>query len=399
LSGTTTKVRPLAADDLPEVARIHIDAFGTDGRTPSDVERAYVEIFPKLYPVDEETQCGEGPTSPSLVLDGGDRLEGFVCVGRRAFTLEGSRRWAAVTSQLAVTESARGSLGAIKLLRAVFDGHQDLTLADRSNPAGRKTLKAAGAEQFPAYSIRWEKVLAPNRLLASRVIGKLPSSPAPVGSLMASLVAPGVEAASQRSGDRLGRRLLVRGHDTIPEPPSTLRSVDLTVDDLVVNGPSVLAAGGIELGPDLGDAELVACDWRRIDDARPNGPTIRTGVTTKRGRFVGWYIVHLADSGRAEVVQFAALPEAQPGVLACLFRDIAAKGAITVRGDLSPQVAFDLSDLGCSLRTGHAALSVQSPHDEILDTFRRGSAFVSGVEGEYLLDPIAAVTPSAINGS
>lgn len=388
MTGTVVAVRPVTHDDLPELARMHFEAFGhEDDHSPADVERAYVEVFPRLYPLDDATTIGEGPTSPSLVLDGKDRLEGFVSVARREFTFDGKQVWAAVTSQLTVSEDARGSLGAVRLLREVFDGPQDFTLADRSNRAGRKALTAAGADVFAGYSLRWDKVLDPDSLLVDRATEKLPAGPAPIRSLLASTAGPVLSAVNRRTGNRLARRLFAHDGKALPERPPTFTSAELAADELVSVGPSILASRGIELHPTFGDADRVQRTWKQIDEFRPNGSTAKLGVFSKRGRLVGWYLFHVANSGRAEVIQLAALPDAQPGVLACLLHDAADRGAVMVQGDLTPDIMFDMCDLGCTVRAGNAATSVHTSNEAILDSFRRGTAFVSGLEGEYLLDP------------
>ena len=366
-------VREYVAEDLERLAPVYLPLHANDKQSPAAVKAAYDKNFPRLFrnPLDPTVD------SPSLVYEEDGEIHGMVAVASRPFLLEGERVTGSVTTVLVVTEQGSRSLAGVRLLREVFDGPQDFTFTDQSNVAGRRTLRASGALNLPSYSLRWVKSLRPGAAKARGLAKRMPAG-----------IAPSPETLLERYGRYEGQlpdRLRSRAIAALPDPPEGLRRAPLTVDDVVTHGPGLFAP--FDLHPDVRDEATVRWQWDLLDIGHSPDRLAKVAVWSKRDKLLGWYLLHVDAEGTGEVIQIVAGDESMERVLTLLFHDARAMGAITVRGDVAPHLVFALSDLGCTFRTRVSATSVHSRNDDIVDAFRRGSAFISGLEGEGPLNP------------
>ncbi len=221
-------VRPIETKDLPKLTEVHLAAFGEYGNTRDEITRGYEVKLPELLLADPDAEHA----SPSLVFEQDGDVVGFELVLCRPVVFRGERLWCATTSHLGVVPDARASLAGIHLLRAATDGPQDLTYVDRSNAAGRQALKAAGFEQIPAASLRWELTLRPGAELSRRVANRLPRGAGLLGKVAERVESAGPEAVRKRSVADL------------PPLPKTLSSEPLTIDTVMAVGPRLLEGGG-----------------------------------------------------------------------------------------------------------------------------------------------------------
>ncbi len=366
-------VRPLEPADLPALAELHVEVYGTFTATPEVIRRGYVERWPAL----SADSAGSDAVSPSLVFELDGAIVGYVLVGRQPAVFRDERIWVASTSHLTVHPDARASLAAIHLMRAIAAGPQDLTYIDRSNETGRQALRAAGFEQVPAYSLRWEKQLRPGRRFARRLALRLPrGSDAVIGAVA-------------RSEDSLPNVLRRRALAELPPAPEVLQTESLTIDHVVVAGPRLLER--FELHSDVSDRETIAAQWRLLEAARPQSRFVRRALVSRRGDVVGWYIVDIDDIGFAEVIEFASLPQQHRAAKLVMLHDLMEHDVVITQGNLHPENLYDTDSLGGTVITEHATTSVSARDDALLEAFRRNRASLNAVEGEFLIDPTAAV--------
>ncbi len=366
-------VRPLESDDLPRLVEVHLATFGHVGNTRDEIERGYIDKLPSVFLEHSDADHA----SPSLVFEHEGSVVGFVLVVSRQVRFGDERIWLASTSHLAVDPSARSSLAAIHLMRAITEGPQDLTYVDRSNAASRATLQAAGFEPMPNYSLRWRRVLRPAVSASQRLAGRL-------GGRAEFLVGLG-----RRADASLPERIRSRTVAELPKRPPTLSSVPLTIDHVVTAGPALMS--GYDLHPIFGDASVVEREWNLHALARPNSLVNRTAVVSRRGDVVGWYIDEIEDDGWARVLQFVARPEHRQAVFVSMLHDLDEREAVDVVGDLPLDLLYDAEVAGCRLSSDTATTSVHASDDRLLEVFRRNRAWLSAIEGEFLLNPPAAV--------
>lgn len=368
-------VRPLTVADGARLAEIHIAAFGHLGATEDAIDRGYRDMLPRLLLDNPDADRA----APSLVFEHDGVIVGFVLVACHPVVFRGERRWLATTSHLGVLPEARASLAGIHLLRATVAGPQDLTYADRSNTAGRQALRAAGFEQVPASSLRWTKTLRPGVSLSQRIATRLPA-----GSDL-------LVRTARRAERSLPAPVRARAVADLPPVPTTLGSEPLRVDHVTAAAPDLLA--GADLHPVLTDAAHVERAWALIRAARVNSTIVASAVLSRGGGgdVVGWYIVDIAEGGVADVVQFIALPAFRAGALLLLLHDLRGRGVVSASGDLPLSMLYDADGLGCRTTAADAATSVHTDDPGIAAAFRHDRVWLSAIEGEYLMDPPAAV--------
>lgn len=369
----TTELRPVVADDLDRLVDLHIGAFGLAGRTPAAIRGFYRDIAPRLF---DDVPPG-APEVHSLVAEREGRLDGVVFAAPRAVTLDGETRWAAVTSQLAVSEAGRTDLLGIELLRAVFAGPQDLTFADRSNPLGRQALRAAGATHRPELSLRWSRVLRPTAAAAAGGLRRTSVGETRIGQL------------ARRAAMSIDRALPARAANVIdvPEAPTRTTRVELTAAELAADAAVVL--GNYRLSTST-DAAVIEWSMNQLDRAQPHGTKSITAVRAPNGRMIGWFTLNSRADGVAEVVQLVAAPRLEHEVVAHLLHHALDREAVSLHGSVMPALMTPLGDTGAVFHTRNANFSVHSENTDILDAFAAGSVMLTGLDGEYLLDLAAS---------
>ncbi len=364
-------VRGLRIDDLPRLADLHCQSYVLGDQRPEEIQRAYVEYAPKVAP-----GVGDEDLSPSLVFEDSGVVLGFVLVAQRSALFRGQPIRVVSTSHLTVAPDARSTLAAVHLLRAVADAPHDLVYVDSSNTVGRGALKAAGFTQVPEYSLRWEFTFRRGADLGKRLGRRV------------GLRSDKVLSALDRAVAATPEKARLRVSSNVIDPPKGLSTTPLTPELVVSASPGLVQ--DLELHPDFSDAVAIENDWRRLEALRPKSTIVAEAVTHK-DRVIGWYLVDIADSGTATVVALVTNGRYQRNVLACLISSMSHRGVISVEGRATIDMVFDLDDLKCRLRTLNASTSVHASNDDLVDCFRRRDAYLTMLEGEFLINPPEAL--------
>jgi len=366
------EVRPLEERDLPRLAEIHLSAIGHVGNTVEEVERGYIETVPELV----LNRAYAEFASPSLVFEHDGIVQGFVLAGCQPAVFAGERVWVGSAGHLTVEPEARSSLAGIHLLRALCDGPQDLLYIDRSNTQGRMALKAAGFEQFPERSLRWSRVFSSAALQGQRVaqLFDLPWKPAMDGAARVGYWA---------------RRVARKPRFDLPDLPKATSVVALTPEHVLEVAPKAMTR--FDLHPEFSDESQLTQSWDFMAKTRPNSTFVMHAVVNRRGTPVGWYIVDIDTHGFGDVVQMVGVVGQERLVLLHLLHEARRAGAVAVEGDLSLDMLFDVDDFDCEISAERTAKSVHSRDPKLVDAFRSGRAFLTQLEGEFLLWPPASV--------
>jgi hypothetical protein len=104
-------------------------------------------------------------------------------------------------------------------------------------------------------------------------------------------------------------------------------------------------------------------------------------VHETQGRALGWFVYYEKRARVGEVVQLVASEGRLEAVLRAALADAAAQGLAMLRGDVDARDLQAYRDALCLLNTGRWML-VHSRRQAIVDSFRRGSALFSGLDGE-----------------
>ena len=157
-------IRAITEDDLGGLVALHRKAFADSPKVPDDRLAAHLaDLF-----FDHPWKGWESPL-PSLVCEDEDgELVGALGVMPRPMTLDDEPLVAVVSHNFMVAPSHRSSTTALRLLRALFAGPQDLSLAE-GNDASRRLWHALGGETPTSYTLRWTQPLRPARYGLSRL--------------------------------------------------------------------------------------------------------------------------------------------------------------------------------------------------------------------------------------
>lgn len=364
------RLRPLAEDDLDTVVALHRRTFGPSEMPPAELRSYLAELFFRHPWPDDGIR--------SLVYEEGPgELVGCLGAMPRPMELAGEPIVAAVSHNFMVDPEHRSSMAAIELMRALFAGPQDLTLAE-GNDSSRRLWTALGGSTSLAYSIRWTHPLRPARQalqvlerrghlgrlaaaglrpvagLADAVAARLPGSPlrpaghgAPAAELDPGSLAQGI--------DRLSRGRALRPRYDAGTLTWLLRALDLRSDRGELRTALV--------GPDLEDGKA--------------GPG-------------GWYLYYARAGGVGDVLQVGATEQSAGTVLDHLLRDARRRGVVAVSGLLDPPLLPALSERACLFHRGRSAtwLLVHgrgAAGDGAARALHAGDAFFTRLEGEWWL--------------
>lgn len=303
---------------------------------------------------------------PSWIAEQDGHAAAFAGVVPRRMLLGRRPVLAAVGCLFMVDPALRASLLALQLARAMLDGPQDLFIADGANDEARRLLVSAGGRAPLLYGLHWTRSLRPARYALS-----LAESRAGLGVAARALrpAAALIDAAAARL------------------PPNRFHRQAAGVEDAPLQ-PAVMAEQFPEF---LGDSAL-----RPVYDARSlawllgqaalktrHGALRSRSVIDASGSPLGWFLYFVRPGDIAELLQLVARPGAIAVVLQRLFADAWRQGASALRGRLEPRQLQALSDRRCWLRREGTWTLVCSRHSEVVETFERGSADLSRLDGEW----------------
>ncbi len=146
----TGRIRPLASEDIPQVADLHLKVDSGPDETSTESLNSRRKHLTQVF----LENPWRGETSDSLVYQEDDgRITGFIGVVPRRMSLNGKAVRAAIMSEFVVDSSARGFIG-VQLLSKALAGPQDFSFSDQSNEAGRKMVERFGGITSIQYSTR-----------------------------------------------------------------------------------------------------------------------------------------------------------------------------------------------------------------------------------------------------
>ena len=355
------RIRALREDDLPDVVALRQKTFENSDRASSSELAAYMREMFLAGPWRDDSM-------PSLVYeDASGRPKGFVGVFPRRMVFDGEPIRVAVFSQLMVDASCHGMAG-LALLRELFRGPQDLSLADAANEPARRIAPGIGAKVALFYSIYWTRPLRPWRYALRG------------DSLGPRTVQRAVRAAARplmALGDVTATRLR---NGTFAQVKPTATASDLSACAIAEHG--VPMTRSFRLAGKLDEPVL---EFVLHNAARKSafGSLQRVLVRDAAGTVIGWYIYYAKKKDIGEVVDLAAAPDKFGDVLDHLFYHAWERGLIAVRGRLTPRDLPVLTQKRCLFESGGPWTVVHSRRRDVLDTIERGEARLSRLDGEF----------------
>jgi hypothetical protein len=351
-------IQPFRREDIPEVLCLFWGAFLQNGGSgPAGLDTYFDRVFFESPWYDEDL--------PSFVYrDRAGAIIGFAGVQPRPLVLRGRRLRAAVATKLMVSPAGGDPLAAVRLLKRVFAGPQDLLLSDLSTDAGRRIWEGLGGTTALLYSLQWQRPVRPARhalaWLRARGVPRIIEGLRPLCWVADALV------AWSRDRARTG----LDGYTTD----------DLPLDVMAARFPDV--CGDRALRPEYDERSL---QWL-LSVAQQNEPQRvlrRRVVRDARGEVVGWFLYLLEPGGVSEVVQILARKGAADPVFHLLLADAWACGAAMLSGRLEPNMVREMSERSSYFRQVGPWTLAHSQQPDVLAAVLSGSAFLSRLEGEW----------------
>lgn len=352
-------IQAFRRDDIPEVMGLFRTAFLGNGRSaPAGLDTYFERIF------FENPRYDDALTS-LVYRNPSGAIIGFVGVQPRPLVIRGQPLRGAVATKFMVSPDGGDRLAAVKLLKRLFAGPQDLLLSDLGTDAGRRIWEGAGGTTALLYSLQWQRPVRPVRhalswLRRRGVPAFVTGALRPLCSAVDTLLA----GSRTRSGDGLD------GYTTD----------DLPLDVMAQQLPVLCADRALR--PEY-DAPLLEWVLGVAQQHEPHRTLHRRLVRDARGEIAGWFL-HLAERGGvSEVVQVAARKGAADAVFDLLVADAWRAGAVMLSGRLEPSMVREMSLRHSYFRQLGPWALVHAKDPDVLAAILSGSAFWSRLEGEW----------------
>jgi hypothetical protein len=355
-------IRPFVEEDIPQVTRLHRTVF-----PPRQADAGSEPYRPYFARVFLDTPARVGGVHSLVYQEDDGRIVGFVGVVPRRMSLNGESLRAAVTSQFAVDPASRAGLVVVRLVKALLDGPQDLSIADEANDAARAIWERLGGTTALLYSLHWTRPLRPAGLALSLLRAR---------SRLGALA--GLARPLARLADSLAARA-PRSH--FRQAPPRGASEELPLETWLASAREFGAARALRM-----DYDERVLRWL-VDRARgrANGAGLEQLLVGTPRDVKGWAVYQVEPGGVAEVLQIGATASTIDEVLEHLFHRAWRRGAIAVSGRLEPGFAQALSDRYCLFHRRGPWMLVHARKAEVLQAFQRGDGFVSRLDGEWCL--------------
>lgn len=349
--------RPLRREDLDAVARLRRASFERSHHETHADLRAYMEWLFFESPWAD-------PDLPSRVVRGDDgELLGFLGVLGHSVRFRGRRLRAAVTTQH-MTGRTAGPLTAIRLSREVLRGPQDLTYTNNATQEARRLWLGSGGQVLTWQSHRWLRPLRPFRWWTGKIGEGTAARP------VRFLLRPACAAL-----DRLWRRW---GRDAFERAPEG-RRLPLTPERAVRTTASLAREGCLWPDPEGDELEVILDELGQEEHGRAAAGSVVRGRDDEP---LGWYVYHSNPGGECRVPAIVAAPEGAGRVLAHLFAETYADGAVVVSGQVVPLHSDALAGCGALLRRAGSWTLAHSRHEDISRALSDGRAALTELDGE-----------------
>ncbi len=365
-------IRQLSREDAPAIARVFERVVRQGAGEPPP---ALVEFFRRTL----FDQPWADPQISSLGAEEDGELVAMLAVQARRVRIDGRPARLAVSSQLAVSPSARRpALGAL-LLREHLRGPQALTVSDGGTELVRAIWERSGGAAAQLRCIEWIRPLRPVALGASYLRhrrGDRSARTLPTRLLDRGL-APALEAALRVAGARAQPVRVAPGSATAVELEP------LTPATFVEHLPRFTRGIRIALDQDLPFAEWL---FRELQLTPGRGRPIAR-LVSRRGVPVGMFVYFLKPDGMSLVAQVVGCDEAGTrATVDALVEDARQGGAAGVYGRMEAGLLQAVAAAGGLLVYGGNAL-VHASSSDLAALMTSPDAFLTRLEGERWMAP------------
>lgn len=352
-----SEVRPLAREEIPQIAELYRLVENSDWRIPA------VEV-PTWF--DRTLFCDPwaDPDIPSLVhVEDSGEITGLMASHVRRMRFDDRAIRLAAGGPLVVHPKARNRAVGPRLWRQYLAGPQELTITDGASDEMRQIFELIGGQMLHPSSMAWARVFRPFSFTGSRLLHFRPRARALGARIWSPL-------------DKLTARAV--RYFAVPDG-RTMTTEPLTPKLVLEHLPVVTRS--LRLFPAYDEPFL---DWlfAELQHNRTWGIPTRRLVRDGSARVLGWYVYFLLHGEGCQVVHVAARDRHAGDVLDTLFADAVAHGGAGVQGRVEPRLLGALAHRGSLFRYSARSL-VHSSDPELLAVLASGQALLTRLEGEW----------------
>jgi hypothetical protein len=335
---------------------LFVQTFGSIHRT---VTRSMCDYFADVY---LDSPWAEPESTSVVATDDGGRLVGFLGVMPMPVRLERTTMRAAIGSAFMVDPAHTDPLTAVRLLRTVFGGQQDLTLTDTANDAAITFWTKLGGNAARFSSMRWLLPLRPaGAALAMTLREERPRTQ--------RLVAPVARTVDWM----LGR--------FVAPPPSGIGTLREAVASDVyrfltdLDDRAMLGFGGT-----AAEFEWLVDMLRR---KRRFGP-VQLLTLHVRGSAARGAVIYYPNRGRIGQLAFAAAAHGEhPALLGALRRHAYEAESAAIMGKADARLSTELRGLPCAYLYRNDFTMLHSRHPGLTTKLCTGDVAMSHLTGEW----------------
>jgi len=354
-------VRPFVAADVAAVTKLYYRILRNKGHAPPQRLHDYMRSF---Y-LDGLFRDAHIPSLVHTTDDG--RISGFVGVHVVPYLLDGKRLRAAFCGALMVEDHAVDPMAGARLLKSFLDGPQDLSFSETANAVSQSMWEKLRGNVLTAYSMEWFRVLRPSGFSLALASEKIPF----LGGLKPLTRMVDARLASKAGANSLGIHVNAPAQAGL----ATTETDRQTFADQVRQFSEDCAAR-----PDWSGGYLEHVLETALD--KPGfGKPVMAVVRTKSGEPVGAFLYHVKPGGIGRALQVMAKPKHCGTVLERLFADALARGAVGLRGRISPEILEAAPGRSLGFATVSSTV-IHSRNPEFTAPFLAGDCFLTGLAGE-----------------
>lgn len=359
-----SEIRALQPADMPKITQLFQKIFRSASQPPPQKLFSYLQHLYVGF-------AGEAAPASKVLLDDQGNITGFMGAHCFDYQCNGKTLKAAMAGMLMVDQHEQNPLGGARLMRSLLDDGYDLVFTETASEITAAMWKKLNAIQLTNYSLDWLRIIRPLSFAIDTASGKL-------GIL--NILRPIAEIIDQRKRSKMPGQSL-RWSAT---PQNWPAAESLLCTEISQTEFSDLYHSFIETYPGhpQWNEQQFQC---RLQDAlqKPDfGRAHLIKVTTKTGKPVGLFFLHMQKNRVARVLELFAHPKATSQVVDTLLHYAATQGAIAIRGRTQPQMMEAM--LGKRIAFTHLASTMVWAKDKsALEPFIQGQAVFNGLTGEH----------------
>ncbi|MEO6013992.1 MAG: hypothetical protein ABIQ30_10470 [Devosia sp.] len=351
-----SEIRPLSSADISAVAALYHKIFLNPARpAPRSLS----------HHIEQQFLPNQTGAAASLVYVRDGVVAGFVGAMPLSMVIDDRTVRAVTIGSFMVDGQSIDPLGGARLLRAMANGPQDVTISETASATSLTMWRSLRGTVLPGHSLDWLKVLSPTRYLTARLARRLP-----VARLAQPIAGAVDRAIARRPSGALGWRPL----------PTTVRAAshDSSVDETaaIIRDLSLVSRARPDWAGDTLEHRLEGASRKAV-----HGPMTCRAVTGPGGNPVGLFVYHAQPFGIGHVLQIMAQPGQAGYVVDQLFQYASSAGIAALSGRTDPALLDALLGRDCSF--GNYSSTVVAARDKsLLVAMREGHSLITGLAGE-----------------